>query len=50
MYKNASTGKISIKVQTQVDVPLLNLLSLFKEAEGYTAWSPFCKEAKEVSI
>ena len=41
-------GKIAIKVESEVDVALLNLLTLFKEAEGYTAWSPFCKEAKEV--
>ena len=47
-YKNLPEGKTSIKMEATVDVPLLNLLSLFYEASGYRSWAPFCKESNEV--
>ena len=37
-------------METTVNAPLANLLSLFYEADGYSTWTPFCKESKEVIL
>ena len=47
-YKNLPNGGISIKLEAVIDIPLFNILALYKEAEGYSRWTPFCKESKLV--
>jgi hypothetical protein len=47
-YKNLSEGKISIKMESTLDVPLATLLGLFYEPDGYKLWSPFVSESSEI--
>jgi hypothetical protein len=47
-YKNLAEGKISIKMESTLDVPLSTLLGLFYEPDGYKAWSPFVSESSEL--
>ena len=48
-YKNLPGGGVSIKLESTVEVPLFNLITLFYEPEGYAKWTPFCKESKLVN-
>jgi hypothetical protein len=47
-YKNLPEGKVSIKMESTLDVPLATLMGLFYEPEGYKMWSPFVQESNEV--
>jgi len=49
-YKDSPQGKTGLRMETTVNAPLANLLSLFYEADGYSTWTPFCKESKEVNL
>jgi hypothetical protein len=37
---------VSMKVESELEIPLLNLCSLIYEIELYKEWVPFCGEAK----
>jgi hypothetical protein len=47
-YKNLPEGKVSLKMESTIDVPLLTLLKLFYEPNGYKMWSPFVQESNEI--
>jgi hypothetical protein len=47
-YKNLSEGKVSIKMESTLEVPLATLLGLFYEPDGYKMWSPFVQESHEI--
>lgn len=48
-YKSLPGGGVSIKLESTVDLPLFNLITLFYEPEGYAKWTPFCKDSKLVT-
>jgi len=47
--KDRPAGSPALKMETLVNRPLKNVISLFFEANGFVSWAPFCKESKEVN-
>ena len=51
LYKKIpETPMISIRMEVEVDVPLINMITLINEIELWNLWVPFIKKSHEVSL
>ena len=47
-YKKYPKGRVALKYEATVDIPISILITLIQEPDRYTSWSPYCAGAKEV--
>jgi hypothetical protein len=49
-YQVIEGGLISLKLEGIIDVPILNLVNLINDPDGYPGWVPFCKQGKTLKL
>jgi len=48
LYKKDSTGIVSLKMEAEVDIPLINMITLINEVDLWPHWVAFVRKAIEV--